>query len=404
VRRAVVIPTYWTRESGYWNDGDLVFDHPTSLDGEGTLQRCLESLNKIKGSFDLILIIVPTKMDFQKDLEKRIFYMLNHIVLNYRIIPVFPSTIERIYKRVEDEGIKKVLNLDGYSQVRNTCILIPSILGFEDFILLDDDEVILDEDFLGKAIENLEKEFQGRKVLAKAGVYLQSHGSPYFKEKEVWWRFFLNGKKAMNKAFELTETGKRFIDTPFAFGGNMVISRKAVEDGIPFDPYISRGEDIDFLVNVKTEGYAFVLDTELKILHLPPKSHNPNWLKLEQDTSRLLYMKCKINRLKNQKVKRIITSNDLNPYPGPFLNWSLTFRIFLTSILLCIDYILKFKFNDSKEALRNIRLLYKNYDEQVSKYFLFKEKFKKTVQKLINRSDLMEILLEKTVEAQTKRH
>ncbi|MCW4033260.1 MAG: hypothetical protein NWF08_07720 [Candidatus Bathyarchaeota archaeon] len=404
MRRAVVIPTYWTRASGDWNDGDLVFDHPTSLDGEGTLQRCLESLNKIKGSFDLILIIVPTSMDIQEDLEKKIFDMLNHIVLNYRIIPVFPSTMERIYKRIEDEGIKKVLNLDGYSQVRNACILIPSILGFEDFILLDDDEIILDEGFLGKAIEKLAKEFHGRKVLAKAGVYLQSHGSPYFKDKEVWWRFFLNGKKAMNKAFELTETGKRFIDTPFAFGGNMVISRKAVEEGIPFDPYISRGEDIDFLVNVKTEDYAFILDTELKILHLPPKSHNPDWLKLGQDTSRLLYMKCKINRLKSQKVKRIITSNDLNPYPGPFLNWSLTLRIFLTSILLCIDYTLKFKFSDSKEALRNIRLFFKNYDEQVSKYFLFKEKFKKTVQKLINRSDLMEILLEKTVEAQIKRY
>ena len=404
MKRVVVIPTYWTRESEDWNDGDLIFDHPTSLDGEGTLQRCLESLNKIKGSFDLILIIVPTNIDIQEDLEKKIFDMLNHVVLNYRVIPVFPSTIERIYKRIEDKGIKKVLNLEGYSQVRNTCILIPSILGFEDFILLDDDEVILDEDFLGKAIENLEKEFQGKKVLAKAGVYLQSHGSPYFKDKEVWWRFFLNGKKAMNKAFELTETGKRFIDTPFAFGGNMVISRQAVEEGIPFDPYISRGEDIDFLVNVKSEGYAFILDTELKILHLPPKSHNPDWLKLRQDTFRLLYMKCKINRLKNQKVKRIITSNDLNPYPGPFLNWLLTLRIFLTSILLCIDYTLKFKFNDSKEALRNIKLLFKNYDEQVSKYFLFKEKFKKTVQKLINRSDLMEILLEKIVEAQTKRH
>jgi hypothetical protein len=208
----------------------------------------------------------------------------------------------------------------------------------------------------------------------------------------------------MNKAFELAETGKRFIDTPFAFGGNMVISKQAVEEGIPFDPCISRGEDIDFLVNVKSEGYAFILDTELKILHLPPRSHNPDWLKLRQDTSRLLYMKCKISRLKNQKGKRMITSNDLNPYPGPFLNWSLTLRIFLTSILLCIDYVLKFKFNESKEALRNIRLLFKNYDEQVSKYFLFKEKFRKTVQKLISCSDLMKILFEKTVKAQTKRN
>ncbi|WP_455276699.1 glycosyltransferase family 2 protein [[Eubacterium] cellulosolvens] len=404
MRRAVVIPTYWTRKSGDRYSDDLVFDHPTLLDEGGTLQRCLESLNKIKGTFDLILIIVPTNIDIQEELEKKILDMLNRLVLNYQIIPIFLSTIEKIYELIKDEEIKEVLNLCGYSQVRNACILIPSILGFEEFTLLDDDEVILDEDFLNTAVENLEKEFQGRKVLAKAGIYLQSYGSPYFKDKEVWWRFFLNGKKAMNKAFELTETGKRFIDAPFAFGGNMVISRQAVEEGIPFDPYIPRGEDIDFLVNVKSEDYAFILDTELKILHLPPRSHNPDWLKLRQDTSRLLYMKCKINRLENQKVKRMITLNDLNPYPGLFLNWSLTPRIFLTSILLCIDYVLKFKFNESKEALRNIRLLLMNYDGQVLKYFLFKEKFRKTVQKLINCSDLMKILLKKTVKAQTKRN
>ena len=403
MRRAVVIPTYWSRESGEWQDGDLVFDHPTSLNEEGTLQRCLESLHKIKGSFDLILIVVPTNTDIQEYLEKKISDILNRIVLNYRVIPIFPSTIERIYEHTEDEEVKEVLNLEGYSQVRNACILIPSILGFENFILLDDDEVILDEDFLEKAIENLQKKFQSRKVLAKAGVYLQSHGSPYFKDKEVWWKFFLNGKKAMNKAFELTETGKRFIDTPFAFGGNMVISRQAVEEGIPFDPYISRGEDIDFLVNVKVEGYAFILDTELRILHLPPKSYNPDWMKLQQDTSRLLYMKYKINRLKNQNVKHVITPKDLNPYPGTFLDWTLKLRIFLTSILLSIDYALKLKFNDSKEALWNIKLLFKNYSKQVSKYPLFKGKWKKKVPKLINHSDLMEILLEKTVEAKTRR-
>ncbi|MCW4032911.1 MAG: hypothetical protein NWF08_05920, partial [Candidatus Bathyarchaeota archaeon] len=118
MRRAVVIPTYWTRKSGDRNVDDLVFDHPTSLDGEGTLQRCLESLNKIKGTFDLVLIIVPTNIDIQEDLEKKIFDMLNRLVLNYQIIPIFLSTIEKIYERIKDEGIKEVLNLRGYSQVR----------------------------------------------------------------------------------------------------------------------------------------------------------------------------------------------------------------------------------------------------------------------------------------------
>ena len=58
--RVVVIPTYWTREKGEWREGDLIFDHPTPLDEDGTLQRCLMSLNTLEGSFDLVLIVVPT--------------------------------------------------------------------------------------------------------------------------------------------------------------------------------------------------------------------------------------------------------------------------------------------------------------------------------------------------------
>ncbi len=395
MRRAIVIPTYWSRVKGEYREGDLVFDHPTPLDEEGTLQRCLDSLNRLKGTFDLILIAVPTNYDIRKDLEIKLMAMISRLNLRYRVIAIFPSTMDGINERLEEDGQNWIFSLRGYSQVRNACILIPSILGYEIFILLDDDEVVRDEDFLDRAAENLGAMFQGRKIVSKAGVYLQHDGSPYFKDKEAWWRYFLNGKKAMNEAFKLTELGERFVDTPFAFGGNMSISREVIEKGIPFDPNVPRGEDIDFLVNIKTEGLAFVLDTTLRILHLPPKSYNPSWIKLRQDASRFLYMRSKLLKLKRLNVKRKIEPGDLKPYPGPFLDWTLKSRIFLTGILLAIDYAFKLKFGDSREALATIKLIFKNYGKLVSEYFRFKENWEKVAPKLINRPDLSKIILKK---------
>jgi hypothetical protein len=391
-KNVIVIPTYWSRKKGECREGDLIFDHPTPLDEEGTLIRCLESLNMLKSDFILILIVIPTHSDIEVDLEKKIKSMILKSSLNYRIIVVFQSTIDKICEKYEDGELKKILNLKGYSQVRNACILIPSILNFKKFILLDDDEVVLDEDFLEKAVEDIGSMFEERKILAKAGIYLQSHGSPFFREKEKWWRIMLDGKKAMNEAFKITKLNQRYVDTPFAFGGNMSISSEVVEKGISFDPYISRGEDIDFLVNIKAENFAFVFDNYLKILHLPPGSHNPLWMKLREDTHRFLYMRCKLQNMRLLNAKRIITSKDLLPYPGPFLDWTLKARIFLTSILLAIYYVLKFKFKDSLAALYNIKLIFKNYDKIVNQYSRFREKYRQIAQKLINRSDLTEIL------------
>ena len=396
MKPAVIIPTYWSRTKGEWHEGDQVFDHPTPLNEEGTLRRCLESLNNLKDEFTLILIAVPTHQDIQKNVERKITYILNGTSLKYDLAPIFPSTLEQIQKRVQDQSKSELFNLKGYPQVRNVCLLIPYLLGFETFIFLDDDEVVLDKDFVSKAIEHMGESFHGRQIVAKAGVYLQPHGTPFFKDKDVWWKYFLRSKEAMNETFKIIERGERIQDTPFAFGGNMVISREVVSQGICFDPYITRGEDIDFLVNVKSEGYAFVLDTALKIVHLPPPSSNPDWMKLRQDAFRFLYMRSKLQS-RILSVKRNISASDLKPYPGRFLDYTLKPRLLVTSLLLSLDYAMKHMFRSSKEAICNIKLLFEDYHKLIVKYCSFKKEWSSTVQELIAQPDLKEILLERTV-------
>lgn len=399
MKQAVIVPTYWAREGGEWRRGDLVFDHPTPLDEEGTLWRCLESLNKLDGKFNLFLIVVPTHLDIQENLERKMIDKLNRLSLKYDLIPVFPSTISEVQGCLKGEPIGEVLNLNGYPQVRNACLLIPFILGSEIFIMLDDDEVVLDKDFLNKAVEYLGENFRGRRIVAKAGVYLQAHGTPFFKDKDVWWRAFLRSKEAMNEAFKVIELGERIVDTPFAFGGNMVVSNEVVSKGICFDPYVPRGEDTDFLVNVKSEGYAFVLDTALKILHLPPKPSSPDWMELRQNALRFLYMRTKLKRSKMLGVKRNVSPSDLAPYPGRFLDWTLKHRLLVTSLLLSLDYAGKRMLGESRKALWNIELLLRSYREQLARYNIFRKKWRDLVPSLINRSDLKEILLAKTVKA-----
>ena len=40
---------------------------------------------------------------------------------------------------------------------------------------------------------------------------------------------------------------------------------------IPFDPYIPRGEDTDYLINASQSGLCLFFDRELKIKHLHPE-------------------------------------------------------------------------------------------------------------------------------------
>ena len=44
MKATMVIPSYWGRKSSVgWQEGDAIYDHPTPLDDEGTLQRALQS-------------------------------------------------------------------------------------------------------------------------------------------------------------------------------------------------------------------------------------------------------------------------------------------------------------------------------------------------------------------------
>jgi glycosyltransferase involved in cell wall biosynthesis len=222
-------------------------------------------------------------------------------------------------------------------------------------VLIDDDEVFEDPGFIGKAREFIGKTINGEFVGAVAGYYLQPDGDWLVECKETAWAKYWDKTDRMNEAFKkIIGEGPRLKETPFVFGGNMIVHRD-VFTRIPFDPNVTRGEDIDFLINMKMFGYKFFLDNKLSIKHLPPPKSHPVWKQLREDIRRFAFERAKL-RDQNTAPKKMahVSAEELMPYPGAFLTDDLEEKIAGASSILADHYRFEGKEEDAKEALKNI--------------------------------------------------
>ena len=183
----------------------------------------------------------------------------------------------------------------------------------------------------------------------------------------------------------LDNNESRLVKTPIVFGGNMVFSRSTIEK-ISFDPYNTRGEDIDYLINAKMEGLHFFLDKELNIIHLPPdydNAHNSfNLSKLKQDILRFSYEKEKLKQVKNYDDLKNIDIEELMPYPGSFF----ADKVFLDAeeklVKILSDQINVIK-EPEKEAKEFIKYANERAKKLVPKYFEFRFLWKDMIKDII---------------------
>ena len=68
MRKTMIIPTYWCRRTGeLWREGDAVYDHPTPVDQEGTLERTLLSMKQFhEKDFKLVILICPPRRRWRR--------------------------------------------------------------------------------------------------------------------------------------------------------------------------------------------------------------------------------------------------------------------------------------------------------------------------------------------------
>jgi hypothetical protein len=358
MKLTMVIPSYWARESEVgWKEGDAIYDHPTPLDAEGTLFRAIQSIERLEDKdFQLAIIAVATAEDIESEVEKKVVSIIKAANPGVEIMLFGHSQLTQIHELIS-EGKKEyidLLQLRGYSNTRNLCMFIPHALGSEVAVLIDDDEVFEDPKFISKAKEFIGREIGGRTINAVAGYYLQPNGDYHVKKPYRPWMKYWDQSERMNEAFDkIIGTEPRLKETPFVFGGNMVIHRNLFTV-VPFDPNVGRGEDIDFLINARMLGHPFFLDNQLSIMHLPPSKAHPTWMQLREDIYRFIYERAKIKTQKEMKGMIQVRPEDFDPYPGCFLKSNLEEKVEQACKLLSEEYLAQGDIKGSEEALNNI--------------------------------------------------
>jgi hypothetical protein len=187
----------------------------------------------------------------------------------------------------------------------------------------------------------------------------------------------------MNRVWEkILSSKERLVPSPMLLGGNLVLHGYLFRS-IPFDPYIPRGEDTDYLINASQWGYCLLFDKQLQIKHLHPERTEVYFQEeLRGDIERFLYERRKI---------RAGLDIHLNPYPGYFLKWTLTPKAVFTSILLSLDYLFRGKWEKAGESMSNIRLLLNGRDGGWLEYLKFRADWERVMRE-VQREGLDEIL------------
>lgn len=362
MRRVMVIPVYYSRpKSEGHQEGDAVYDHPTPIDEEGTLKRTLESIRILANhEFQLVILVSPTNDELTIRAKDKINKILSEVNLDIQTYVFTPYELDKIRHIALEKGINNevmnLMNLKGYANVRNMCIYTAYILGAEMAMLIDDDEIFEKENFIDLASQFIGGRLYGKTIDGVAGYYLNKYGE-YYDDVDIepwmtyWDRFGFKGK-AFDK---IIGQEPRIKLTPFAFGGAMIIHRNLFKV-VPFDPKVTRGEDIDYLINAKMFGFHFFLDRELSIKHLPPKKSHPVWKRFREDIYRFMYEKAKIDSQKDMPNMNSVTSHDFDPYPGNFMTNELEDMVFKANIMLAMDYLSNGDIESAKESMNNIYL------------------------------------------------
>ncbi len=247
-------------------------------------------------------------------------------------------------------------NMRGYANVRNMCLFAADILEAEVAILIDDDEVFEQDDFIQRSIEFIGKRVYGDVVHGIAGYYLNKKNQYYDDVVREPWMTYWDRFGSKAKAFDkIIGCGPRIKRTPFAFGGAMVIHNELFKC-VPFDPAITRGEDIDYLINSKMYGFSFFLDNTLSIKHLPRPKQHPQWKRIREDIYRFVYEKAKITAQYETGNMVVVKAEDFDPYPGEFLKDDLEEKLVKANLMLAMQYMTENDTEGCQEALKNIEI------------------------------------------------
>lgn len=363
MRKAIIIPAY------------LRFHRPeewSSSEGIKLTKRAIKSLDILEDQdFTLILPVCFNLATGDDSTTFEIDGLLRKELGNLRkgktLLFSNPHLI-RLRRYLDQRGFKKfspLIDLSGFSKIRNTGLLLAQCLSMEVVIFIDNDEVFEDPRYLEVACDYLNQRWNGKLVSGKGGFYINADGEILLAPQRLWWRILWNKTKWMNRVWEtILSSRERLVPSSTFLGGNLVLHRHLFQK-VPFDPFIPRGEDTDYFINATRLSFCLLFDKELRIRHLHPERTDVYFhLELKGDIERFLY--------EREKVRKGPGPN-LDPYPGYFMKWTLYPKAAMTSFLLSLDFMRKREWKRAMECLGYPRLLFRKRGGEWPRYLAFRE-------------------------------
>ena len=332
----VIIPSYWDRTA---RPGALgargVYDYTTPIDKPlPELESCLSSLEQVSGVLRVIVLVVaPT--DCEEAARARVRSIcrahadLNPLIIGSQEAELVEHAVGRLAHHVTGETV----SLRGYGAIRNMGLAVAAVLGHDVVVFLDDDEVALGEDFLTRAVWGLGSlTRQNLQVLVKSGFFVDALGSPYAEPSESWSEKYWSKAADFNRVMERAQTAPTRITRSNHLCGGCCALHAAAFSKVPFDPYITRGEDLDYVLNLRANGMDVWFDNEWYVQAQPPEEMAGAPSVFMQDVHRWLYEYRKLDAMNARRDLRTITTESLMPYPAPWLSQGVRRRVFQTAL------------------------------------------------------------------------
>ena len=329
----IVIPSYWAGGAADVH-APGAYDHSTDLTcASPELNACLASLEQVRGLCRVIVLVVCPPTNTQAARARVAQIAAAHPKLTVTILTNREAS--RIQERVNEIAPKvpgEPVSLRGYGAIRNMGLAAASILAHDSVIFLDDDELVLDPDFMQKALYGLgQLTRQGLPILAKSGYFFNSEGSPLADTSKAdithrWWTKRIEFNRWMRRAL----AGTRISRSNYVCGGCFALHARAYTR-VAFDPWITRGEDLDYLFNMRMQGLDVWFDNQWAVKHLPPPTQHkaPRFM---QNVYRWYYERAKLAYAARQHDLVPVTPASLMPYPGPWFSAELDERVRKTAL------------------------------------------------------------------------
>ena len=336
----IIIPVFISAARTRTEGDDILttYDHMTPMTQPGELPRCLDSLRAIRG-VGPVIVLVAGDPKLGERATKKVRQQVAHFT-DMQIMVVGAAEQGLISQRMEQLGLGGMtseIGLASYGAVRNLGLVVAQVLGYDAVVFLDDDVVVEDPDFLIKSVYGLGKMTRrGVPILAKTGYYLDEEGSYRAKDKDEWCDRNWEQGKAFNRWIEGAMHGKRLSRSNRVCGGCMTLHKEAFMR-VAFDPWIARGEDLDYMLNLRMYGSDMWFDNTWWLHHLPPKTPSEG-VRFRQDIFRWLYEYRKMEFSQTQIDLLQVKPDSLEPYPGPFLREGVGKRIRRTAQLRAIAH------------------------------------------------------------------